>query len=93
MNAHGLRHGQIINPLGINTELRKTELAIQIAREIYRKDGIVGYYRGYTASLLAYVPNSALWWAFYHFYQGKIVQHKLLMFIKLLINFFWFLFI
>lgn len=33
-------------------------------------DGIKGFYRGYWASLSAYVPNSALWWGFYHFYQG-----------------------
>lgn len=71
MNAQGLTHGrQIINPLGINPELQKSQLAVQIAREIFKRDGIAGYYRGYTASLLAYVPNSALWWAFYHFYQG-----------------------
>lgn len=67
MNAHG----QKINPLGINTAAKKSELAIKIAREIFRRDGLSGYYRGYTASLLAYVPNSALWWGFYHFYQGS----------------------
>lgn len=67
MNAHG----QKINPLGINATARKSELAIKIAREIYRRDGLAGYYRGYTASLLAYVPNSALWWGFYHVYQGS----------------------
>lgn len=37
-------------------------------------DGIAGFYRGYLASLSAYVPNSALWWGFYHFYQGKFFQ-------------------
>lgn len=71
MNATGICHGQHINPLGIDPNLRKSELAVQIAREILRRDGLVGYYRGYTASLLAYVPNSALWWGFYHFYQGE----------------------
>lgn len=71
MNATGICHGHEINPLGINPNLRKSELAIQIAREILRRDGLVGYYRGYTASLLAYVPNSALWWGFYHIYQGE----------------------
>jgi solute carrier family 25, member 44 len=73
MNATGLSHGQHINPLGIDPTLRKSQLAVQIAREILRRDGVGGYYRGYTASLLAYVPNSALWWAFYHFYQGKML--------------------
>lgn len=71
MNATGISHGPHINPLGIDPTLRKSELAIQIAKEILRRDGLAGYYRGYTASLLAYVPNSALWWGFYHFYQGE----------------------
>jgi solute carrier family 25, member 44 len=71
MNAHG----QKINPLGVNITAKKSELALRIAREIIRRDGLTGltgFYRGYTASLLAYVPNSALWWGFYHVYQGKI---------------------
>jgi solute carrier family 25, member 44 len=68
MNAHGTA----INPLGINTAAKKSELAIKIAKEIFRRDGVTGYYRGYTASLLAYVPNSALWWGFYHYYQGLL---------------------
>lgn len=74
MNAHlRPKHGgsEMINPLGIDPNLRKSQMTMQVAKEIYKRDGIVGYYRGYTASLLAYVPNSALWWAFYHFYQGK----------------------
>ena len=40
-----------------------------ITRAIYRQDGIRGFYRGYTASLATYVPSSASWWAFYHFFQ------------------------
>lgn len=69
MNAHGTA----INPLGINTAAKKSELAIKIAKEIFKRDGLTGYYRGYTASLLAYVPNSALWWGFYHYYQGLLI--------------------
>ena len=42
-----------------------------IVKEVYKRDGFLGFYRGYFASLVAYVPNSALWWQFYHFYQGK----------------------
>lgn len=44
----------------------------ELVTQIYIKDGIQGFYRGYLASLAAYVPNSAMWWAFYHFYQGAI---------------------
>jgi solute carrier family 25, member 44 len=72
MNAHA--HGQQINPLGINTNAKKSELAVRIAQEIFKRDGLTGFYRGYTASLLAYVPNSALWWGFYHFYQGLFIS-------------------
>lgn len=62
-----------MNPLGINYHRNRSRLKISmdIASEIFRRDGVKGYYRGYTASLMAYVPNSALWWAFYHLYQGK----------------------
>ena len=38
---------------------------------IFAADGFRGFYRGYVASLLTYIPNSAVWWPFYHFYAGK----------------------
>lgn len=44
---------------------------MDVIRQIMRVDGVMGFYRGYAASLAAYVPNSALWWAFYHLYQGN----------------------
>lgn len=42
-----------------------------ITVQILAADGFRGFYRGYVASLLTYIPNSALWWPFYHFYGGK----------------------
>lgn len=62
----------VLNPLGICMEPGKSKirLTFEIAEAIYRMDGIRGFYKGYIASLCTYVPNSALWWAFYHFYQG-----------------------
>lgn len=61
-----------MNPLGINYHGRsRMRISIDIASEIMRRDGFRGYYRGYYASLMAYVPNSALWWTFYHLYQGE----------------------
>jgi solute carrier family 25, member 44 len=64
--------GKKINPLKIDVsnQQNKSRLAMLVAREIMRKDGFMGFYRGYFASLLAYVPNSALWWGFYQLYQG-----------------------
>lgn len=42
-----------------------------IIAQIFAADGVRGFYRGYVASLLTYIPNSAVWWPFYHFYAGK----------------------
>ncbi|XP_043084329.1 solute carrier family 25 member 44a isoform X2 [Puntigrus tetrazona] len=39
-----------------------------IVVQIFHVDGLRGFYRGYVASLLTYIPNSAVWWPFYHFY-------------------------
>ncbi|XP_037828040.1 solute carrier family 25 member 44 [Lucilia sericata] len=65
-----------INPLGIQTGPGRSRLniSLDIAREILRRDGFRGFYRGYTASLMAYVPNSAMWWAFYHLYQDELCR-------------------
>lgn len=61
-----------MNPLGVKTAGRSWfQLTGDIMQKIYVKDGLRGFYRGYFASLAAYVPNSAMWWAFYHLYQGK----------------------
>jgi solute carrier family 25, member 44 len=71
-----------VNPLGIkfNPKVGQGRISFDIAQEILRRDGLVGFYRGYTASLMAYVPNSAMWWAFYHLYQG--LKDKILMFLN-----------
>ncbi|KAJ8967775.1 hypothetical protein NQ317_012928, partial [Molorchus minor] len=59
------------NTLGIKISPDRSKFAItvDVARHILQMDGISGFYRGYWASLSSYVPNSALWWGFYHFYQ------------------------
>ncbi|XP_066147565.1 solute carrier family 25 member 44 [Euwallacea fornicatus] len=64
------------NPLGINNSPDRSKLAmtVELTRKIIQMDGISGFYRGYWASLAAYVPNSALWWGFYHFYQDELLK-------------------
>uniref|UniRef100_A0A672SJI0 Solute carrier family 25 member 44b n=1 Tax=Sinocyclocheilus grahami TaxID=75366 RepID=A0A672SJI0_SINGR len=42
-----------------------------IIGQIFAAGGICGFYRGYVVSLPTYIPNSAVWWPFYHFYAGK----------------------
>ncbi|KAL0858495.1 hypothetical protein ABMA27_012361 [Loxostege sticticalis] len=65
-----------INPLGLDLDKRfsKTELAKEVFIRVYRLNGVAGYYRGYAASLAAYVPNSALWWALYTTYQDELLK-------------------
>ncbi|KAJ0001858.1 hypothetical protein NQD34_001654 [Periophthalmus magnuspinnatus] len=43
-----------------------------IMGQIFAADGLRGFYRGYVASLLTYIPNSAVWWPFYHFYAEQL---------------------
>ncbi|XP_075998284.1 solute carrier family 25 member 44a [Genypterus blacodes] len=44
----------------------------ELTVQIFAADGFRGFYRGYVASLLTYIPNSALWWPFYHFYAEQL---------------------
>ncbi|ELU18696.1 hypothetical protein CAPTEDRAFT_147210 [Capitella teleta] len=43
-----------------------------IISAVYRRDGIRGFYHGYGASLMVYVPNSACWWLLYDFYNRQL---------------------
>jgi hypothetical protein len=67
---------QKINPLELEVERgwSRGALAREVARRVYRRRGLRGYYAGYCASLAAYVPNSALWWALYQAYQGVPIK-------------------
>lgn len=59
-----------VNPFNIHVEgISKAQLAAEVTRNIYLRDGFRGFYRGYVASLSTYVPSSASWWTFYHFFQ------------------------
>ena len=39
--------------------------AVPIVKDIIRREGMKGFYKGYSVSLMTYAPNSALWWMFY----------------------------
>ncbi|CAH1788945.1 unnamed protein product [Owenia fusiformis] len=45
-----------------------------ITRAIYMRDGLLGFYKGYLASLAVYAPNSAAWWFFYDIYCGLLAD-------------------
>ncbi|XP_068977318.1 solute carrier family 25 member 44 [Bombus flavifrons] len=76
-NKHGRYIDQMgINPLGLILQPGKTrtQISTDIIRLIYQRDGYRGFYRGYVASLCAYVPNSALWWGLYTSYQDELIR-------------------
>lgn len=66
----------------INPTRSKFQTAIDIGQFIYYQDGVLGFYRGYVASMCTYVPNSAIWWALYHMYQG--IFYILFLFFRLI---------
>ncbi|KAG7190606.1 hypothetical protein KM043_006693 [Ampulex compressa] len=75
---HGKRYVDKMgmNPLGLTLEPGKSraQISADIVRLIYQTDGYRGFYRGYMASLCAYVPNSALWWGLYTAYQDELLR-------------------
>ncbi|KAG1666351.1 hypothetical protein FOA52_007889 [Chlamydomonas sp. UWO 241] len=50
--------------------------ALPIIRGIVRDEGVVGLYRGLGASIVTFVPSSAVWWGSYGLYQ-KIIWNAL----------------
>ncbi|PAA94688.1 hypothetical protein BOX15_Mlig015956g1 [Macrostomum lignano] len=46
--------------------------ALAVVRTLYRRNGVAAFYKGYVISIAHFVPNSALWWAFYNFYCDAI---------------------
>lgn len=47
--------------------------ARHVVLTLYREGGLLAFYRGYAASVLNFVPNSALWWSFYDRYCDTFV--------------------
>ncbi|KAK0087448.1 hypothetical protein PV325_000947 [Microctonus aethiopoides] len=76
------KHGKLavdkmgMNPLGLNLTpgMSRAYISGEIIKLIYQRDGVKGFYRGYVASLCAYVPNSALWWGLYTCYQDELIR-------------------
>lgn len=69
----GRKFSSFSNPLLIKrSESQKYGLSVAVVRELYRTDGLSGFYRGYFAALVTYVPQSACWWMFYPIYTDAI---------------------
>lgn len=50
----------------------KLKGASTIIREIVKRNGPLGLYRGYLISLMTYAPSSAIWWSSYGTYTGMV---------------------
>ncbi|EQC34211.1 hypothetical protein SDRG_08414 [Saprolegnia diclina VS20] len=53
---------------------KRAQGLISIGRDIYRQQGLRGFYKGYIPSICTYAPSSALWWGCYgvvwpHYYR------------------------
>ncbi|XP_013786806.2 solute carrier family 25 member 44-like [Limulus polyphemus] len=72
----GQRNGSVIkltessNILNVDLNHKhRGSVAASVVKELYKQDGLKGFYRGYFASVYTYVPGSALWWMFYPLYS------------------------
>ncbi len=62
--------GRIRVPHSLRTS-SSVQIAKYISGEIYKRESVRGFYRGFALSTALVTLNSALWWPFYYFYQGK----------------------
>ncbi|XP_034417339.1 solute carrier family 25 member 44-like [Cyclopterus lumpus] len=72
----GLKGGEHLTRFQLDSDAGKSKKVFgqtrSIMAQIFAADGLRGFYRGYVASLLTYIPNSAVWWPFYHFYGEQL---------------------
>eukprot|EP00062_Callorhinchus_milii_P027779 gi/632991494/ref/XP_007884653.1/ PREDICTED: solute carrier family 25 member 44 [Callorhinchus milii] len=76
VSQHLMVQGQNVGRFALRAPAGKRQVVFGRSRDvvvrIVRTDGFRGFYRGYAASLLTYIPNSALWWPFYHLYAEQL---------------------
>jgi len=46
--------------------------ALDVGKQILKKDGVLGFYRGFIPSIFTYIPANAAWWATYGFAKNKL---------------------
>lgn len=74
LQMHGTsRIGQHLDPIVVSETAMNSRggLVVSIVKEIYRKQGLKGFYRGYFSSVMSYGSQSAIWWSLYYKYMGK----------------------
>lgn len=54
---------------------------LDVARKVFKSDGIRGLYRGFGLSVMTYSPSSAVWWASYGSSQRIIWRLVVIVFV------------
>ncbi|XP_067653516.1 solute carrier family 25 member 44-like [Haliotis asinina] len=65
-----------LQKLEISDEAKKRRFGAvsAVIREVYKRNGLLGFYKGYFVSLTVFAPNSALWWFFYDSYSDMLAS-------------------
>lgn len=70
------KHSKTSNHCQSSNQNQKTpnqlSLTKEICKDLYRRGGVMAFYKGYWASLFTYGPSSALWWLFYDVYCSEL---------------------
>ncbi|ORX90404.1 mitochondrial carrier [Basidiobolus meristosporus CBS 931.73] len=48
---------------------------LSVIRNIFEVEGPLGFFKGYWLSLLVFIPNSMIYFAFYEYFKGLILGH------------------
>eukprot|EP00802_Teleaulax_amphioxeia_P017607 Tamp_17769.p1 GENE.Tamp_17769~~Tamp_17769.p1 ORF type:complete len:386 (-),score=71.68 Tamp_17769:212-1264(-) len=60
------------------SKVRQPPSMIHLSREILAREGAMGFYRGFFASVMVYAPSSAIWWSSYGFIRRKLTHLSVL---------------
>ncbi|XP_050406183.1 solute carrier family 25 member 44 [Patella vulgata] len=64
----------LIKAIDNKTSNKRFGTVSAVIREVYNKNGLKGFYKGYFVSLTVFAPNSALWWFFYDTYSNLFMD-------------------
>lgn len=79
ISQHRMMSGQIHQwKKGVEPKPKRLPSTFDVVKNILKKQGPRGFFKGYSISLMTYAPNSALWWSFYSGGFQKAAEHGLL---------------
>ena len=76
VSQHRMMQGQVQQWKKEPREKVRLASSLKIAQKIWERNGIPGFFRGYSVSLLTYAPNSALWWSLYSGFFKRSMESR-----------------